>query len=796
MQTIRPVALCAAILAAASVPVRARAQAATVDQVLGAVAEVVRDRAKRIATRTIARNVRDRLCRGTVKLSLAPDPGERELRLGGEGCWKGESCTPDDVFVRSCRLVTGPLDLPLTDAYYLKSLSRDTIDFLMRIVARRLDARQYREAGLDELGTFMHAILEQLGREHPAPEELAGPTLALADRLSAGMPRRTFTVLGRDAAVEPLASAAASVAARWVKAGCPFAGVERSGKRVSGKACDEAQDDATWFAPEAAQCGAYARSADTRRKVFRTLFAAPSDRRAQGPLFAGRDQPCEEAYPRPRDPGAPDPLGEVRLSCASARVTLNLHDALVKLRCAEQEKREDVVRASLRELGYVVGEQLAYRGAFLGLAEAAAGKSIAPEAVDCAAAAAPADVCKLDAFLDAVAQLDLSDLPREELAYGVRFLGVYAAAVGAAPAATADWIALLRADLDRIRGDPEEAYRALLHGRALGTDAPITSPAVGELSAAAKDLLSLPGLGFRQHQRLRDSAAQGRVSLLHLLRAIQEDPIASRTLPRFVAALADFLVDLAKMTDAAAAELANAPARRGLDAAAVLKEHERALERGRSLLRGSEAIAMGAGAVRLAARRDWVGLAAQVSDELTKRASPGRFDELASAIRFLRVLLSMYQAGTVEEAKAIFASTLEDEGGRERRYADTVIDVAALVGGRGGFEHTRTHGASPETSDGGLYGLFAPFGLQVAKGKWGLLFYPVDLGTYLVATPGAGGPRWPDALRVGLAGYLRLWRETPVVFGLGGDYRPRLDDREESRVFLTAALELPLFTIK
>ena len=249
MVRLRVIASVALVLA----PAFAAAQTATVDQVLAAVAEVVRDRAKQVASRAIASGLTNSLCSGTVTLppyrppvaqgritpatrtvsmtavSTATDvpdaPAQpssatplilylggkqqcRDAYLGSEAQQAKASalpsnpvvpapgtiaaaCDADDVFIRTCRLAKR-FDVPLTDAYFLKSLSRDTVEFLMRVAARNLSATVYKDSGLVEIGAFIHAILEQLGQKKPSPRELADPTLALADRLSADLPRRTF----------------------------------------------------------------------------------------------------------------------------------------------------------------------------------------------------------------------------------------------------------------------------------------------------------------------------------------------------------------------------------------------------------------------------------------------------------------------------------------------------------------------------------------------------------------------------------------------------------------------------
>jgi hypothetical protein len=195
--------------------------------------------------------------------------------------------------------------------------------------------------------------------------------------------------------------------------------------------------------------------------------------------------------------------------------------------------------------------------------------------------------------------------------------------------------------------------------------------------------------------------------------------------------------------------------------------------------------------VELAAQRDWTGLVGQLVE-----AAPAAFAGDTAAGRlagFVRVLLAMVQAGSVEEAKKVFEASLEDVASRERRFHNAfTVDVAALAALRAGSWRDLE---SPDHSwaRGGLYGVFAPFGAQLAWKSLGLMFYPVDLGAYLTGRGGGGdAPRWTDALRVGVAAYYRPWDRVPIVFGGQLDAQPRLEKAANSRWSVFAALELPL----
>jgi hypothetical protein len=816
------VAFACACACACAVPSYALAQAATVDQVLAALAEVVKDRAKQVATRTIADNLKRSLCEGTVTLPpyRPPEAGtpatrtsstsaeatrsdlpfapeqptsttQLTLYLGGkEPCrssyWKATprpsatdpaypACDADDVFLRTCRLANR-LDVPLTDSYLLKSLSRDTIDLLMRIGGRNLSAKVYTESGLVEVGAFIHAVLEQLGAKKPSPRELADPTLALADRLSAGLPGRSFADLdpadvSTTSAKLLAADLAENVVTAWARAGCPP--YDTATKPAGAPArCDPA-----WYI--APSCDAFARAKESRDKVFKTLFSRG------GLLYAGRDAPCGEAF-------AADPTR--RRQCRQARLTINLYGYLVRGGCTPG-RTDEQVRSTFRELGYVVAEHGAYEDALNELS--------------------PATVGKLDAFLDDVHALDLSYLPREELAAGIRVVGRYAAAVDLAPEATAAWLRLLAQDLQSSAQPPyDTSYPRLLHGAALGTDTLGAVPGpVAALRVAVKDLLTLPALAVLRHSDLLDGASSARkklaaplesanASMRKLLDAIQRDPASTGAFRDYVGALAAFLSDLADVTvamgeavDVAASHSPALAATRSTTSAMDPVARKAVFER------AAMAMKQGSLAMQLAADRDWVGLAIRVSDEVSRvPGATGKLPELERSLRFVRILLSMYQATTVDEAKAIFAANLEDASSRERRYQEPpwTVDVTALVGVNGGHQYSRVEANGETTSsDTELYGVLAPFGVQVANGRFGILLYPLDLGAYLTSPSSDEGtsPKWPDALRAGAAAYWRIDKGIPVIVGGGADYRPRFGGREEFRWYVTAGLELPLYLI-
>lgn len=108
------------------------------------------------------------------------------------------------------------------------------------------------------------------------------------------------------------------------------------------------------------------------------------------------------------------------------------------------------------------------------------------------------------------------------------------------------------------------------------------------------------------------------------------------------------------------------------------------------------------------------------------------------------------------------------------------MDVAALAGFHGGsvsYDNT-------ETSTGFGYGIYAPLGVQVAEGRFGLIGYPVDLGAYLSGSPEEEQPeiRLQSALHAGFGIYWRISSRTPIVVGGSAEYKPQFDD-EDSKEF-------------
>jgi hypothetical protein len=217
------------------------------------------------------------------------------------------------------------------------------------------------------------------------------------------------------------------------------------------------------------------------------------------------------------------------------------------------------------------------------------------------------------------------------------------------------------------------------------------------------------------------------------------------------------------------------------------------------LLRTAAALETASRLVQLGADRNWTGLGDVLIDELL--LTTAELSVVERPVRFVRTLLKVYEAPDVKQAKEVFAAALDDEASRERRFDRFTVDFGALLGGRWG-EETRHNSPSltltrPKNEISTVYGLYAPAGFQIAYSTFGLVLYPVDLGSYLVKTETTEStvPRWTEALRFGAALYLRLWKTVPVVLGGGMDFQPKVVDHETMRVQITIGMDLPLYQL-
>ncbi len=707
------------------------AQAANVDQVLAALGQVVESRAKRVASDTIEAQIETQLCSGTLPIANQGSSAEVTLNLGGDkDCVKdARACDADDVFAKSCRLLEKD-GLDLTDPYFLKSLSKDTVRFGFRIAAHRMSAKDFEAAALPELADYAHGMMEEMADDGARATDVVEPTLTLARALSSDVPGE---VLGAVAQWNETKALAAAVRAKLVS--------EQATLLVTP---DEIMPPGVFDAGHAAACETVRQATVKTRRAFKDLYGAGK------PYAAAESKPCSSVFTSAADIA----------KCNNAQLTLRLAPALEKTACAELS---DDPGRDFRNLAYVLSERELY-----------------------------AEALKNDAVLDdwrrKFAELNLKKMPREELANGLRVIARAVEAWDADQANTRIWMeqvrsaaqhAVARIDLELLEESPALSYAGREQLLA-------TMPAVVPLRDAVKDFLALPRM--RLMARAQDEAGKKDLleatrATLDLVREIATPPDTKQTFESTVARLARYSTMLVKVL-------------RGLE---DVKVQGKLVADEKTTNELVEALSFLAVAMELASDRDWVGLALEVANGVDQHVAKRQKKQVARPLAFARVLLSMYQAESVEGAKALFEATLQDVASREERWTDWSVDVGALMAARYGEQRTRYYDptlAPSEKQRPEIYGLYAPFGVQVAWKGIGGLAYPVDLGSYITAGEQAEDePSWENAVRLGGAVYGRPFKTIPAVAGVGGDYRPRIDGRTEARVFGFIALELPLFVL-
>lgn len=455
----------------------------------------------------------------------------------------------------------------------------------------------------------------------------------------------------------------------------------------------------------------------------------------------------------PEAANKPCPTGSKE--CAAAQLGLRLGDLLKKLEC---KKTGDDARKAYRQLGYVITEKNLYEQAFAELGTAGSQH--------------------LDDFIAAAATQVAPVPPRDELARGVRLVGTALRARSRDRAELERWLKAL--DVDARAAVDAGNIDLLRRSEALNWSNRDTWPdSVRAVREAAKDLIAHPRVAAAlqlgaprsgEQQKARLDALRSMAELFQRLLVMSQKPAAEDSIGVRVAALLRAIAGVAGAMEG------------GGEAATAMKE----------------ALKLGGDVVALAEQRDWIGLALASGDALG-RLLPGAIPpEVANALRFVRVLMAVHQAKSPDEAKATFASALQEITSRAERYGVFSIDVAALVAVRAGWQHNDNakEGLSqPASANEFMAGLFAPVGLQLASGCVGLLIYPLDLGSYLLANTSGTPPKASAAVRIGATFSLRPWADVPIDFGLGYDYRPAFDAWVEHRAFGFAALELPLFII-
>jgi hypothetical protein len=759
---------CVIAFAFAALPRHAAAATTeTANEVLSALAEVIKDRSRLVASQTIRNDILSELCRGT--LTVTSKSGEvRELKMGGSDACKADphtGCTADDQFVDSCT-VLDTLDAPLTDPTYLKRFGRDALRFGFRIGGAEYDAELYAQLDIAELADFVYNLLDLLSQPDVSPSDLANPLLAFADHLGDERSIASFKGIAalpqtRALLQQKLPPLGARVAEAIGDLACrqlakdpdlartsptlyrAIAGASSLAKQKTPACAAVVAQSWQWLRPlsSADDCQALrANDLEPLRQLFRELFLV-----AGAPLEAGFKRSCDQL-----------PAEDVS-ACHGAMLAMRLYPPLARSRCSSSAQGSAELSQGLRNLYFLFGGR--------------DGQSV-PDALK---AYVPGDEAIEQDWLalgaEARRQLAISaGVGQYELASTLRLTGSLLQAYQTLPTEVEDWLTKVQGELELGSGNADPlAAKSLLWASRPTLPAPLR-----DVRDALVNVLMLPRL------RLALSSA---ASENEYYKATKQVALAIGNLARFAkaqnkpAAKEDAIRRFAQLLRAQAA-IVGATAQ-----VEKLEKHER-----KRLERLARLLENGADVSERVAESDWVGVAVVVSDQ-ARDSLKSRKDLtiIASSLAFSRVLLSAYQSKSKEDAKAVFEAALEDVASRERRYARWTVDIAALAAARGGLQRQ-------EDDTRGYYGMFAPVGAQVACQGFGLLLYPVDVGAYLVDSGSA--PESSEAVRFGLASYARFSSSVPIVLGLGGDYRPAIEDRAQAwRAHAFIALELPLYTI-
>jgi hypothetical protein len=721
----------------APAPARAQVSDESVDRVLAALADVIKDRAKEVASETIKRRLAADLCAGN-KIKVA----NQWLRIGGsEECRNGTArCKNDDVFGGACHLLRSYDSLPLTDVHFLKQLGADATNFAIRLAGIQLSEEDFGKEHFDKLGGYLFDVMQHMGRSHPDIEAIVDRTLEFADDFGeAALPAKT---LARVRALPELAALRVQLQSLDVQAAC------------DAKTPSCAKLAGLWATAAGSAC-----ATDDDQKAFAELFGS-------GEKFEGyRSLKCG---------------GDDESRCQQAQLLVRLEPALRQLACPVEGEAALPV---FRQLAYVALEKDIYVSAIDGLG---GDRDVATQ------------------FFSALRRLTLPEVRREEVARGIRVVANAVYAYASDTDRTKEWFKQLTHDVNGIQWTSPISLDSLASLRRDNKDK--WGGRVRVLRDSVKDFLALLLLDGYVAEVLGNRCVPGIEepvrSLADVADALQRAGKAKPSAEQAVRLIADIVDSVGAMRQEIAARATEAKVR--------LPEErlpQGVLSRATALLREAH-------------DRDWVALALEICDALTCRVQEPKIaseqsessqassktclthSELPPAakrsIHFVRVLMSMYQAKTTDEAKGIFQAELQDAAARRNRWGQFSVDVGALLGAGGGGIWGWATGAT-QADRQGAYGLFAPFGLQFAWPYVGVLLYPVDLGAYLVGRddPKANtSRRWPDSLRAGATAFVRPWADVPIDFGVAADYHPPFESSPtELRVFGVLALELPLYAI-
>jgi hypothetical protein len=741
---------------------RAQVRPEDLDRILGALAEVIKDRAKEVAADTLRTQLKGDLCAGEKTLVLKNPPGAKLVLQfkGSPKCAEGtDPCTADDVFVASCRLLDMD-DIDVTDPQLLRTVGQDTVSFALRIGVSSLNAAEYKRLRFPELATYVFELMASMQGRRLDTQTVIDRTLEFADSLGRDADQQLA-----EAAIKAVADAEATTKVvqngydLW-KGQCVAPG---PGKRAAVSDAGACSYGATLPAPDGGlaagspACAAYVSKRTERRQIFKSLF--DEDKPFHGALHAA----CSQAVPQL----PPAQQAAWQAACNAAQLA-NLLDALYATRC-KVAQASDEARSTFRRLIYLLFQERAQFDEALRNA-----KQDTPELKAIADALKPQLQLGQGAALAAVLRVVTSGIRSHQSDSG----------------ATATFLEALRSDVGRVH--EERKYLAILHGKALGWQHrdDLKSAELKAFRDAVKNLLALPVfvLGVESVPQAQIETATKLVSdilsgiaKLRVTTSSPEDAV--RAAANLMATLSGAITDLERKLFVPQAVA---------DAKQSVVSELRAV---------STSLDMASRFLTVASEHNWVAIALGASLEIASVSVPKvRQPELVRSLAFLRLLMSVYQAETKEDAKAIFQSALVQKGSRRQRFQRFSIDVAAALGARIGLQTQRTvltaTGETQWTDASRFGGLYAPVGVQFANEHLGFLLYPIDLGAYLVAKPGSDEVHSWDAIRPGGALMWRFSARYPIDFLLSADYLPEIQGHAPQWRFAAAlTLELPLYMI-
>lgn len=805
----------------------------SVDQVLGALAEVVKDRAKEVATEAIKERLTSELCGDEEKIKNDPEKIKKIILdnegipqtfyLGGtQDCRNGtEECNSDNLFVKTCRIIKNEPNLQLTDPYFLKTLSRDTVGFAVRLSAYKLNNKQFESLNLDPFTNFIHAVMEQLAKGKTDMGAFSGEVDELVTQYSTTDENYAQIISETKVAAndlditidELLKKMDKDIFAKELKALVIKDVTDEGEKEILSTAIDN-------LMKRPVDLKKIKKRNDDNDRIFIKLFDKYEVINTVGPFSEALYAKCSDAK-----------LKDAELkNCRMAQLTLRLQDMLYRNRAVTEDidknqASNEAIKGNMRRLLYTLDESEIYREAVNGDANF---------------------IAKYDAFSKAtIASFE----KRVNDGWITR-------------AAMLDTLRLTAAVAQALTHEPDEAMKWL---KQFQND--LRNPAIDSLS----DLRSMPSLDWLKKDKLPYYTGKMKSAFKQMLASPQIYLYSWKGDKRDIELIVKFAREMSSATTMITSHDADdkpsvvSVANQLSTFIKIISKNMPGHDKGNTALQQfASSLESISKILKHTQERDWVAIGFDINDRINdKVATSEKLDslpinkddlslqnkrikyingelifigvmtekekedllklsidesyksaieklseksqkskEFQNGLRFGRTLLSMYQASSVEEAKGIFQATLESQSSRKIRYEQGwTVDVAALVGLRlGNVWLDWDKSSANNDSDGFGYGIYAPFGVQFAYGRFGSMIYPIDLGGYISGSNAdkTAEIRTQSALHGGAAIYWRPSAKMPIVVGGSYDYKPRFgdDDSSEHRVGGFMALELPLFIIK